>query len=442
MASYHSGSIGRLSPTFLTAGSYLPLLRCRFATPDEIEPLARLVAHSFPGPARPASWWLDQLRSPVYGGGAETLFIGELAGRVVAVCQLHPLRQWVSGEALAVTGVGTVSISPTQRRRRLGSELMEAALNAAHERGDVAAALYPFRTSFYENLGFGRAGHALQYQIAADTLPDSEERFRVELLDDDASRGEALDVYGAWARGQTGQLLRSERVWAGLCTAPDRALAGYRAADGRLAGYALVTYRTDLPRRDRFLEVEELVWTSPGARRGLYGWLSSLGDQWEHLLLRALPSHQLGEWTSEPRLPHGAAPLWGLWEPAATLLMGPMFRIIDMRGAWTQRRVAADAALAVSLDVHDAQLPANSGVWHLELDGGAVHIRNAGEANGGAAGTAVLRLGISALSRLFIGALSPTAGVDAGLIECDRPDVLTRLDAALALPEPWTFDRF
>lgn len=417
-------------------------LRCRFATTAEIEPLARLVAHSFPGPTRPVSWWQDQLQSPVYGGGAETLFVGELAGPVVAVCQLHPLRQWVAGETLAVAGVGTVSISPTQRRRRLGSELMEAALNAAHERGDVAAALYPFRTSFYENLGFGRAGQALQYQIATDTLPDSEERFRVELLDDDASRGEALVVYGEWARGQTGQLVRNERVWAVLCTAPDRAVAGYRAADGRLAGYAIVTYRTDLPRRDRFLEVEELVWTSAAARRGLYGWLSSLGDQWEQLLLRALPSHQLDEWTSEPRLPHGAAPLWGLWEPAATLLMGPMFRILDVRGAWTRRRVAADAALAVSLDVHDAQLPANSGRWQLDLDGGVVQVRSAAEADGRNRATIELRLDISALSRIYVGALSPTAAVDAGLVACDRPDMLARLDAALALPEPWTFDRF
>lgn len=430
-------------------------LSCRFATHAEIEEVARLVAHGFPGPTRPPSWWQEQLRSPLHGGGAETLFIGELAGRTVAACQLHALRQWIGGVGLAVAGVGTVAISLTRRRLRLGGELMTAALRAAHGRGDVAAALYPFRTSFYENLGFGRAGQAVQYQIRTDSLPDSEERLRIELLEDDASLAEALALYNEWATRQTGQLERGGRLWSDMISTPGRAVAGYRALDGRLAGYALVTCRTDLPRRDRFLEVEELVWTSPYARAGLFAWLASLGDQWERLLIRALPSQQLGEWIREPRLPHGSAPLWGLWEPAATLLMGPMFRILDVRAAWSQRRVAHDTALSVLLDVRDPQLPHNDGRWQLDLEAGAVHVLDARTSggdgvddargvNGGSTRGAVaeLRLGIGALSRLYIGALSPTAGVDAGIIECDRPELLPRLDAALALPEPWTFDRF
>ncbi|HET7321022.1 MAG TPA: sterol carrier protein domain-containing protein, partial [Longimicrobiaceae bacterium] len=53
-----------------------------------------------------------------------------------------------------------------------------------------------------------------------------------------------------------------------------------------------------------------------------------------------------------------------------------------------------------------------------------------------------LRLGISALSRLFIGSLAPSDAVAAGLAEADRPERLPHLDAALRLPEPWTFDRF
>jgi hypothetical protein len=53
-----------------------------------------------------------------------------------------------------------------------------------------------------------------------------------------------------------------------------------------------------------------------------------------------------------------------------------------------------------------------------------------------------LRLGISALSRIYIGVLPPSAAVAAGLAETDRPERLPALDAALRLPEPWTFDRF
>ena len=408
----------------------------RFARGDQIAEAGRLVAHSFPGAGRTVAWWKDHLAAPPYGGGAETLYIGESGGRIIAALQLHPLREWIAGEALAVAGVGTVAISPAYRKRGIGAALMTSALRAARERGDAASALYPFRASFYRKLGYGQAGEALQYQIPPSVLADSPERMRVELLESDRALAEALRLYNHWAKRQTGQLERGEPIWQRLCMAADRALAGYRGADGELDGYARVIYRPDLPPQTRYLEVEELVWTTPAARRGLYAWLASLDDQWSQLLVRALPSQRFGDWITEPRLPHGAAPSWGLWAPAATLLMGPMFRLLDVRAAWEQRRIATGPPFALALEVTDAQLPENQARWRLALDAGRVAVERDREAD------ITLRLDIATLSRLFIGAVPPTAALEAGLLECDRPDRLPLLDAALVLPEPWTYDRF
>jgi len=356
----------------------------------------------------------------------------------VAACQVHPLRQWVAGELIPMAGVGTVAISPTHRKRRLGAELVTAALREARQRGDLASALYPFRVSFYQKLGYGNAGEALQHLVPPETLPDSPERMRVEILGGDAGRAEALKLYGRWAAAQNGQLDRPDRVWTGHCTEADRALFGYRDASGELEGYALVRYRTDLAPEVRYLEVEELIWTGADARRGLYGWLSSLGDQWQQILMRSLPAHRLGDWLREPRLPRGAAPAWGLWAAAATLMMGPMFRLLDVEKAWARRRVVAAAKLSVAIEVRDAQIAENDGAWLLQMEDGSV---TAGRGGVGGADFS-LKLDISTLSRLYIGSLSATAAVNAGLAECDRPDSLSRLDAALPVSEPWTFDRF
>jgi predicted acetyltransferase len=413
-------------------------VRYRFAKPEEVSEAAHLVAHSFPGPQRTPGWWFEQLRDPSYGGGAETLLIGEEAGRLVAACQVHPLRQWVAGERIPMAGVGTVAISPTHRKRRLGAELVTAALREARQRGDLASALYPFRVSFYQKLGYGSAGEALQYLVPPETLPDSPERMRMETLGGEAERAEALQLYAGWASAENGQLDRPERVWAGLCTEADRALFGYRGASGELEGYALVRYRTDLPLEERYLEVEELIWTSPAARHGLYGWLSSLGDQWQQILMRSLPSHRLGDWLREPRLPRGAAPGWGLWAGAASLMMGPMFRLLDVEKAWSRRRVRTAHPLSVAFEVHDGQIAENDGAWLLQMEDEGVRA----ERNASGAADIALKLDISTLSRLYIGSLSATAAVNAGLAECDRPDSLSLLDAALLISEPWTFDRF
>jgi predicted acetyltransferase len=411
-------------------------LRFRFAKPDEIPDVGRLAAHSFPGAVRTPAWWQEQLRDPLYGGGAETLFVGHRGDRFVASLQLHPLRQWIGGEVMPVAGVGSVAISPTERRRGLAAELMTHALRAARDRGDVASALYPFRSTFYQKLGYGHAGVVQQFLIAPACLPDASERSDVDLLTSEAELREALRLYGRWARTQNGQLERGEKLWAHLTAPHDRALVGYRSPEGVLEGYALVIYRADLPAPERFLEVDELVWLTPRARRGLYAWLASLGDQWSRILLRALPSQRLADWISEPRLPHGSAPSWNLWAPAATLMMGTMFRILDVNAAWSLRTAHPGADFAATFDVTDAQLPENNARWTIAFDAGRITIERDKTAD------AILRMNISTMSRIFIGDLSATAACTAGLLTCDRSDLLPKLDSALALPEPWTFDRF
>jgi predicted acetyltransferase len=295
--------------------------------------------------------------------------------------------------------------------------------------------LYAFRNSFYQKLGYGGAGVALQYLVPPEALPESAERERVERIEG-AQRADALELYNNWIRTQNGQVERTARMWEHAYSAPNTAMLGYRNESGALEGYALVVYRADLPVSERFLEVNELVSATAAARAGLFGWLASLGDQWQRILIRALPSHHLGEILRDPLLPRGSAPLWGLYVPAATLLIGPMFRLLDVGAGWRVRRVQAAKPQSFGLHVVDSEIPENSGDWRLTLENGMAEVARGATPAGG------LRTDISTLSRLYIGALQPSVAYQAGLLECDRPETLSALDAALALPEPWTFERF
>jgi predicted acetyltransferase len=416
-------------------------LEYRFAEPHEIEAVARLVSHSFPGLGRTIAKWSEQLADPVYGGGADTLVIGLDRDRIVASLQIHRMTQWVAGSPLPIAGVGTVAVSPTYRKRRIGGPLVRGAHQMAFDRGDVGAALYPFRVSFYQKLGYGNAGEALQYLVTPESLPDAPERDAVEIVESESGRREVLSFYNEWIESQTGQMSRSERVFDHMMDSAGRALFAWRGDSG-VEGYALVAYRTDLPRPERYLEVDELVWSSPAARRGLLGWLSTTGDQWERILLRAPASEHLGDVIREPRMPPGSAPPWLLWTPAATLMMGPMFRLINVEKAWTGRRIKNTVSTPVLLDVRD-DIASNAGIWRLDLSSGATTIARVDDAHAmSSTDLPMLSLDISTLSRLFIGSITATAAQRAGLLRCDRADTLAELDTALALPEPWTFNRF
>ena len=411
----------------------------RPALPDEIPEVARLEAHSFPSTTRTHQWWENWL---VHGphGGLESLWVAEERGRLIGACQLLWLRQWIAGVAMPVMGLASVAIAPTHRRRGLAGRMLTAGFDHARERGDVGSALYPFRASFYEQLGYGLAGEAHQYQLPPGLLPDDKvERMRVRLVDTPEDEAAMRAVYAeASQRLQSGQLDRTARSWRNSWGGEDQAAVVYWGESGQAEGYAIVRYRADLPIDKRFLEVEERVWLTLGAQKGIYAWLSSLGDQWRELVYRAHPEEGFGDRISEPRLPLLSNPGWGLWFPSATLLRGPMFRVLDVPEALGMRSLHTDEEMTLRLDVDDEQVQENRGPWRVRIEGGRMEV----EPYRGGAVDATFSLPMDTLSRIFIGALAPWQAVAGGLAHIDRPEYMKTLDHAWAVPKPWTFDKF
>jgi predicted acetyltransferase len=411
----------------------------RPARPDEVDEVARVAAHSFPAPGRSHDWWLDYLMHGPHGG-LEALWVAEEGGRVVGACQLLWLRQWIGGVSMPVMGLASVAISPTHRRRGLAGRMLTAGFEHARERGDVGSALFPFRAEFYEELGYGLAGEAHQYQLPPHLLPDDKaERRRIRLVDTPEDESAMHEVYAKAARDlQTGQLDRTARSWRKSWGDPDQAAVIYIGEGGEPEGYCIVRYRADLPVNTRFLEVEERAWLTLGAQKGIYAWLSTLGDQWREIVYRAHPEEGFGDRISEPRLPLLAAPGWRLWFPSATLLRGPMFRILDVADALRMRTLATDVELTLKLVVDDPQVPENQGPWTVRMEGGAMHV----EPYGGERCDAEFRVPMDTLSRIFIGALAVWQAISGGLGTIDHYEVVRLLDQALLVPKPWTFDKF
>jgi predicted acetyltransferase len=406
---------------------------------EEVSAVVTLLMNSFPTPGRDRAFWEGlMLDSPF--GGTESWWVGEDGGRPAAFSLLHRFRQWIGGAALPVMGLGGVAISPTHRRRGLASRMVEAGFRHALERGDVASALYPFRITFYQGLGYGEIGEAHQYLLPPAAFPDDREALgRLRLVTGDADRAEMRAVYDRWIRTQTGQMERPERAWRRpFAPADDQAGVLVLDAAGKPEGYVIVRYRPDLPVERRFLEVEEAVWETPDAQRAVYAWIHSLADQHALVAYRAHPDEDFGERVREPRLPAGSAPPWQLWAPRATLLRGPMFRLLDVAKAWEMRTAHPDVSTSVLLEVEDGQIAENRGPWLLRVEGGRVSVE---PARGGGAADASLRTTVETLSRIYAADLTARRAVRVGRATGDGA-ALAALDRALALPRPWMFERF
>ena len=287
------------------------------------------------------------------------------------------------------------------------------------------------------------AGHGYRW-LDYREIPEDEERRHIRLVDTPGDEAAMHEVYAKAARDlQTGQLDRTARTWRKSWGDPDQAAVIYIGEGGDPEGYCIVRYRADLPVNTRFLEVEERAWLTLGAQKGIYAWLSTLGDQWREIVYRAHPEEGFGDRISEPRLPLLAAPGWRLWFPSATLLRGPMFRILDVADALRMRTLATDVELTLKLVVDDPQVPENQGPWTVRMEGGAMHV----QPYGGERCDAEFRVPMDTLSRIFIGALAVWQAISGGLgaighETIDREEIVRRLDQALLVPKPWTFDKF
>jgi predicted acetyltransferase len=112
-------------------------------------------------------------------------------------------------------------------------------------------------------------------------------------------------------------------------------------------------------------------------------------------------------------------------------------RLLDVPHALAERRWAR--SLSVMLRVHDATLPSNDGTWSLETvaDGQA-------RCTPAAADSAPdLALDVSVLGSVYLGGVTLTEMVGAGLVEERTPGIAAMLDDALLTHNaPWTPEHF
>ena len=343
----------------------LPALRR--ATVSDIPALASLWALAFPG-ERTVAERVAGLRDGGPWGGFEDCWLTEstLPGsgpRIDGAFRALPLTLRLFGRPLPTLGVAAVAVAPHARRQGLGSRLCRAALQIGRERGDLLAALYPFRTDFYARLGFALAGELHRYRFPPEALPLFPGIDRVSVLADPLAVLPPL--HAAFLPSSHGLVARSPKRWEALVEEAPMAV-GIQAADGSgdWTGYLLASIRK-LPRgRGLEFRVAEFLAADPDSYRAGLGWISAQRDAWRLVTLDALPGERLHQVLAHPQLP-GSSTTRSLWFPSATVLRGPMIRILDAGGLL--ERLGADAGTRLSLD--DPELPENRGTWQVDAEG-------------------------------------------------------------------------
>lgn len=338
-------------------------IHLRPAGEDDIPAMAALWAEAFP--EKPLERRDRELREGLTFGDLSDCWVVECDGRLAGALRTYRLTTHLWGHELPTMGLAGVAVAPDFRRRGIGRRMCMEALRIARDRGDVLSALYPFRTSFYRDLGYVLAGELHRYRFRPEELSMYPGWDRV-VRAPETGVAEARDIYARVAARANGLLTRTERMWS-FCRRDGTYIYLHRDPRGRATGYVVVRGRGGPPERSR-LRVLELVADDREAYLGLLGWLSVQRDQWGRITYDALPNENFHRRLAHPRTASSAMNR-GLWFHSAAILRGPMFRIVNLEKLFAlgDSEVAPPAGRpddwAGVLQVRDGQLQENQGRW-------------------------------------------------------------------------------
>lgn len=331
---------------------------------DHIPAMATLWAEAFP--EKPAERRAREIREGFTYGDLTDCWVVEVDGRLAGALRTYRLRMNLWGRVLPTMGLAGVAVAPDFRRRGIGRRMCVEALRIARERGDVLCALYPFRVSFYRDLGFALSGDVHRYRFSPTLLPIYPGWDRVERAGESGPRL-AAEIHARVGPRTNGLLERTERMFSFL-KVQGTYLYLHRNARGVPTGYVAVRGRGGPPERSR-LRVVELVAEDREAYLGLLGWISVQRDQWGTVIYDAVPGEDFYQRVGHPRT-EGTGNPRGLWFHSASVLRGPMFRFLDLGKAMGLTRevprVGPNAAVSLpdgTIQVRDLDLPENQGSW-------------------------------------------------------------------------------
>jgi predicted acetyltransferase len=291
--------------------------------------------------------------------GSEKIRVLECEGEYAGTALLMPMHQFFGGKRVQTRGAAGVGVLTPYRRDGVGSLLMAECLREMESAGDACANLYASTTKLYRGVGYEMAGTHYSASLETSYLPASRSELEVRALSE-ADRPAMQAIVQANAALAPGHLDRCEYIWPRLLRprGKDAQAYGVFDANGRMRGFLAfnLEHGEDL---DDFQRMTLRVFEAADAE-GLQGLMTLLRSH--HSMVREMVT------TLPPQ-----SPFW-TWLPeqrAKTRMREHfMLRIVRMADALQQRGYPLGMHADLIIEIDDPVLPANQGLWRLQLADG------------------------------------------------------------------------
>ncbi len=315
--------------------------------------------------ASPSGQNIEEARKAIpYYAKAHNL-VAFVDGQPQATVTTHEMTQNVRGAVVPMGGVAAVASMPSGRRRGAVRQVFEKAFEQQRDMGMPISALYPFRDSFYERMGYAGFPKPRHLTFKPEALAPLVRHEKPGTCEQVAMK-DGFDEWRAFLeryQAQTHGFALKHITNAVRSRDKNEWWVAFARHEGEIVG--AMTFRvTDYGGK---LEAETFYTTSSIGRYQLLDWIGRHTDQVSEAVIELRPDDYPEVWFRDLE-----ATVSTTYEHAWP---APMARVVDV--ARLSGIGAGDGQ--VTLDIHDALCPWNNNRFNIRAEGGSLAVERSSE---------------------------------------------------------------
>jgi predicted acetyltransferase len=397
-------------------------------TEQEIESCIALKKNAYPGLEIDAALNRERILQGIRDPSFPAVYGLFREGQMVGSMKLYQYTMNFHGGRLPVGGLGDVAVDLVHKKKKICAEMVRFCIDSYRQQKRPCVLLYPFRPDFYKRMGWGFGPKMHQYRLKPDQLPVCSSWGHVRWLAQE-QRPSVAECYQRFFQRQHGLLAWEPWEMQWPFEFPGNQTIGYQRSDS-LEGYLVFSFRpTDHPLQNDIL-IRELIYSDPLVLRELLGFLRSQLDQVNRVILQTADDnfHFL---LADPRDDSNRL-IPSVYHQSDVSGVGLMVRIVDLPGFFqaTPDQDWNGQTIAVTFTISDSFFPANEGSTTVEFRRGRATVAESKHAD------TEIRLDISDLSSLLVGAVDFGSLYRLGLVEVSASDSIGHLEALFRSEKP------
>ncbi len=412
-------------------------LQIRRGRDSDLPEMARIYNSSYPNAGFTLNEAIEQFRTnprmPL-----EDYWVCEKDNHLAGLFALYNFRMNRIGNLIPVGGIGSVAVPPEARRGRIAYWLMAKAVDIMEQNRIPLSMLYPFKHSFYNNLGWGTIGRVNLYRFDPASLPNFPERDNIRPVISTEEQESVMKCYRLYGKRQNGILERDDPYWYEVVFKNSHCYAYLSPDSGTIEGYLTYRYKPYPLEKDftaTDIDVWDFVWNSKKAFHGLLGFLASQRDQVKIINFPDRSNLPLDLILREPRMPDGKHD-WVMGAETVHVGSSLMGRIIKLRQAIKLLKLPEHISGKVTLEIEDNLNEANNEPLTIEIDKGMLEFKPRLKAN------ITFKSDISTLSSLYWGILNIKEAILLGKADIEGKGDAAFLTRLFEVPSPICLDHF